>query len=227
MNTVHTNLKVEFAERCVRGPNLKILMPYASPGLTCEGLIKSANLQNLVVASNLKLGSLVCLQKPTSEETELQGASPFWSGTIFAYTSSGKKPGTEISYPDEKSGKTFIFPVPQGYEDKPDLLLLAEHPHYLLQVKSGKITVVAETVFVFENFPRVSFWYPVEPEHGIPLGGRADERNPGAGYLYRRNDALVSLVMRGTENQYLGIYPRCVHMDVPPSSEFGALVEKP
>lgn len=227
MHTVQVN-PPGTGKNWVRGQNLRILSRYTN-GIMCEGLIKHARSENLVVASNKKLDFLVRLQNPTLKG--LQDASPLWSGTIFAYAASGEKPGTEISYYDEKSGKTFVFPVPPGY-DRPDILLVAEHPHYKLRVGQKNITVVAETVFVFENFPGVSIpgvsgWYLNEPAHGIPLGDPADKNNPDAGYLHRSNGAMVSLVMRGIEDAYLGVYPSGVHMENPPSRTFGALVEKP
>lgn len=110
-----------------------------------------------------------------------------WSGTMVGYDEPGKPLGKTIEYYDRESCVTYIFPVPEAYQGKADVVLVTEHPDFTLREDGRyKRIVLSGEVGIVEGFPADSEkWYHCDPRYGIPTGIAAGAGDREARFLWR------------------------------------------
>jgi hypothetical protein len=132
---------------------------------------------------------------------------------MVACENSGKPLGDMVVYEEgsmthSKAKVRWIFPVPKEHRGKEDVILVAEHPDYKIEVDGFDHVVMARNVNLVEMFPSTSGLYAAEPVHGIPILDRshyfADHNsNNGMRRLWRGRE-WVGLIMRQISNPARG-----------------------
>jgi hypothetical protein len=163
------------------------------------------------LASNKRLGIAL---RGTDEIRVMNQVFACWSGTMAGYDKPDKKLGKTISYLDSQTGIRYVFPVPEEHVGKTNVVLVAEHPNYYLEIDRKTRTVRAENVGIVTGFPAASAnWYLGDPEYAIPTGKIMGRDNQDALFLFRI-DKRVGLVSRvfddGDGRRGVGLYkPNC------------------
>ncbi len=227
--------------RMIRGPYLTLF----SPGLSFEDALQQVNAKNRILADGTKLNDVVGYISITGrrvskyESITINNAAKYqghiprvdgghcWSGDIVAFTEPGKsfKETSQYSstlksyvleYDEASTGKRWMFPIPQRYEDARDAALLIHHPHYHLEV-DGKSRVVHSLAGIEERldavvglgeFPSTDGWYFLS--YGVPTGERMNDREQGSDFppcltarrLFRARKIVTPLAV----GQEAGVY---------------------
>lgn len=185
-----------------------------------EGLQK-ADEENRIILSHAKLD--YALTSITDPRWRLAPeAFPSYAGTMTGYEEPGKPLGEEITYIDPK-GYAWIFPVPQEFRGQKDVILVAEHPFYSLEIRKDDTRIVrAAKIGLIEGFPAKEGWYMADLDYAIPVVGldrsyqqaavlyeiygvpELDAKecpNPYARYLHRL-EKRVGPIMRSVEDSH-------------------------
>lgn len=213
----------------IRGPNLSVFIKNYSKGVPFEEGLMRAEAEDRVMASDSRLSKALI----GSDEWEgISEVFPCWSGTMAAYVEPGQKLGEKVEYVDPETGYRWVFAVPESHRGRKNVILVAEHPDYILEVDGKNRVVHATAVDLVENFPADDGWYKGDPTHGIPTGkGNPTHDIPTEGErgFYRhlwRIDRHVGPVARIFDGSYC--YGRhYVDFNSRPSSGFGVAVESP
>lgn len=206
----------------IRGPRLKVLIK-RSRGIGLEETMIITEMGSRVIASNKRISRML----ENRGGSEFYKALPCRTGTLVVYTAPGKELGKQIVCTDPKTNQKYIFHVPEEHQHKKDVALVVEHPDYFLQKDENEFVVFVknpENIHVIENFPSSNGCYLGDPEHDIPFGDEVSPDVPGARYLFRKMDDVVSQVFRGLVfHDRRGILMCGMY----PSSDLGVLVEAP
>ena len=194
-----------------RSPSLAVLIRNSN-GVPFEEGLQRANKEGVVIASNLKLDTILV----NSEEWQrVREAFCAWSGTMTAYREPGEKLGEQIEYVDSQTSYRWVFPVPQEHREKIDAILVAEPGKYVLEIDGTNRVVHPTEVDLVEGFPASNGRYLIDGIHCIPIGEQKSPSDPYARYLWR-GDKLVAPVARDLGG--VGLFNK-------PSSPFGMVVE--
>lgn len=124
----------------LRGRNLRILEHHSTissrkaMGLPFLETLQVANRKNLVLASSKRIGEAL----EQGQGKFLEAAFPCWSGTIVAYTGSGRKLGEELLFFEDPGGEmSLIFQVPREFRNERDVILAVNHPISRLSGEMG------------------------------------------------------------------------------------------
>jgi len=178
----------------VRGPNFFILVENSKKKKQCVGFeeaLKFSELDHRVLLSNKRI-------RESYKYDLIQGDyyhASYWTGTIVGYAAPGKKFGLFVEYHDEKSGLTWVFPVPSQFRNQVDSVLVAEHPDYTIE-KDGNYRIVHSLkTDIVHDFPSEEAWYDLDQKHGIPtghkfMGNPNSARFFDAGYLFRLEEMV-------------------------------------
>ncbi len=209
------------AKERIRGPGLAVLVKRGN-GVPMEEALRRADEAGAVIASNKRLGKALV---GSDEWSGIDRAFPCWSGTMAAYDKPDKKIGKTIVYVDPGTGTRYVFPVPEEHQGKKNIVLVAEHPDFTLEIDAKTRIVHAKQVGVVSKFPVQSHnWYVGDPKYGIPTGKKSDADNEAARYLWRI-EKRVGLVTRGYAGSWCAFSRRGVGLDDGPSLGFGMAVE--
>jgi hypothetical protein len=200
-----------------RGPNLAVLVAYANKVPSEKGL-RFANEGNLVIASSKRLDRAL-VGSDEWKQPNVRSALPAWSGTYTGYEEVGKKLGKTIEYVDSETGFRHVFPVPEQYQGQKNVILVAEHPDYKLEVDGNNRVVNATNVDLIQAFPSKDGWYPTDAVHGIPTGNQIDSSNTEARYLWRTAKRVAPVARDVFDVR------RYVGLDYRPSVRLGVAVE--
>ena len=199
----------------------RILVPRSS-GATQIGAFQRAKKEDARILSNIEHDWLLA-------ETDAipfgDGALATWTGTMTAYALKEKRFGAEIKYQDPESKQIWRVPVPVGFRELRNSILVAEYPYYDLEVKEDNVTVIIpeRKLAVVENFPcETGKWYNPDPKFGIPAGSPVD-RADRARYL-RRMGSRIGFVARGLSYDHFDYRRVVVSLDLP-SVRLGVLAE--
>ena len=123
-----------------------------------------------------------------------------WTGTMAAHVSPGVRLGSEITHQDPRSKQIWRFPVPVGFRELKNSILVAEHPDYDLDIKGDTVTVVVpeNKLAVVENFAaETKQLYIPDQKFGIPTGSPIHPKLHDNDLRYlKRSDASVGLIAR-------------------------------
>jgi hypothetical protein len=166
-------LGAKFESGRIRGPNLSLFVK-GSPGVPFEEGLAKADDEDRVLIPSVKL-SKFCVPPLESRRTFpgydlIKQGLPCWSGTMTAYVEPGKKLGKRVEAADQVSETRWIFSVPEEHIGKKNVILVAEHPDYVLEVEGINRVVHAKVVDIIENFPARDGYYLGDPKHDIPTG---------------------------------------------------------
>jgi hypothetical protein len=212
------SIRVPANER-VRGPNLAVLVKFSDAVPMEEALLRTDKAK-LVMASNQRLSKALI---GSEEWRYVRNAFACWGGTMAAYERPGQRLGEEIEYKDPSTAISYIFPVPPEHQGKLNLLLVAEHPNFVIE-SDGKWRIVRATeVDAVADFPMTTgTWHIGDPKYDIPSGKIADGRNCNARYL-KRIGKWVGLVARGdgpvTALHYRASFPLGVAVEAPAEAQ--------
>ncbi len=206
----------------VRGSNLAVFVK-SKNGVPMEEALRKADDAGLVIASNRRLSKALIGSK---EHQSIDDAFVCWSGPMTAYDKPDEKLGKEIIYTDSKTGTRYIFPVPEEYQGKENVVLVAEHPKFSLVTEGNDWIVQAAEVDAVERFPASNGWYLGDPRYDIPQGNGVYEGNDDARHLWRM-ERRVGLVVRGSYYWSINRLWSCVFLDLRPSNALGVVVESP
>lgn len=185
----------------IRGHGLTVFAKRLE-GLPMEEALRRVDDEGLVLASNKRLGSLA-----SGEWKETMDVFPCWSGTMAAYDKCDKKLGNDIKYTDPMTGIRYIFPVPEEHIGKKNVVLVAEHPDFVLVREGHRRIVKAAQVGAVEMFPTVrGGWFAGDPRYDIPRESRVPG-NERAGRSLKRIEKRVGFVARNSWLVDLGCLP--------------------
>ncbi len=189
---------------------------------------------SLVLPSNKRIS------KATVETDERNSCRPFvcWTGTMTAYA----EPHTPFNrskmfsqndnalvYPDPKTGERWLFllsGVPAEHLDKPNAILIAEHPLYSLEVNGKDIIVKPDAADILFDFAPRNGWYSGDPKYDIPIGEAINRADKHARQLIRvEYTGRVGLVARCYD--YCADSERAINLAQMPSLADGVAVEAP
>lgn len=173
----------------------------------------------LVVPSSLVIQSIDPETLPPSETFLF----PCYSGTVVGYPALGTRSPDVIEKTDPNSGIVWRFPVPPEHRGKLDILLLAEFGDYDLTLRGNAITVEAQKVVTFGQFPQSSGLYMVDQEHGMPFGSPRVLTPEIAGLLHRLHRSRYVYVGPVTHTNDL----QSVFIDMRPSFRLAFLRQEP
>jgi len=156
------------------GPHLSIFIS-SKNGLPFEEAFQLVESQKLIIASNKRLYNAL---NESNDWESIKDVFPCWSGTMTGYEGPGIPLGSVIEYVDQETKFRWIFPVPEKYQGMKDVILVAEHPDYSLEIKGNDRIVKAAVVDIIEKFPAESEkFYFTDPKHSIPFGNQVTETN--------------------------------------------------
>lgn len=241
---------LETSRQRIRGPALEVLIKGPDrflkdrpPAIPLDECIMKADSENRVIASGERLRkALVGVEEwRQTQDVFLQ----CWSGTIFGYIGPGLafREGTEkistlkisaIVYTEPESGIRWIFPVPNGYEDRMNSILLANHPDFTLEVDGHNRIIHATKIDMLKGFPQdTEGWYKGDPVYGMPYGEEICFSSKKARFMWRAPDKMVSAAVYSyAAHHFQDGRPsvtngRGIYLDQPPSARCGMLVEAP
>ncbi len=200
-----------------RGPNLVVLVAYANKVPSEEGL-RLADERGLVIASSKRMDKAL-VGSDEWQQPNVRPALPAWTGTYTGYDKVGKKLGKTIEYVDSETGFRHVFPVPEQYKGQKNVILVAEHPDYSLEIDGNNRIVNATKVDGIQAFPGSDGWYPTDAVHGIPTGNQIDSSNTEARYLWRIAKRVAPVA------RAFGYSRWYVDLDGGPSGRLGVAVE--
>ena len=185
-----------------------------------EEALQMADKNGLVIASNQRLSQAFFVN---DEWRKIKDAFTCWSGTMVAYDKPDMRLGKYIEYLDTYTCITYMFPVPQQFQGRTNLLLLAEHPNFTLETDGHKRIVRATEVEAVSDFPAASGnWYLGHHAFDIPVGRRVESSHPQARHLFRY-EKMVGLIERGANHNTNG--GKSIVLSSSPSCENGVVVE--
>ena len=103
-----------------------------------------------VIASNQRLGHVML---GSTECNDIRRAIACWSGTLAAYVGPNRKIGKNIVFVDPKTEIKYVFPVPEVYQGKKIVVLLAVHPDFTLLKDEKDLVVQAAKIDAVDRFP--------------------------------------------------------------------------
>ncbi|MDD5340770.1 MAG: hypothetical protein PHV13_06045 [Candidatus ainarchaeum sp.] len=173
----------------IRGPKLELLDNWP---LNNYDALKKAGDENRVIASNKRIKQEIPLLEKGGAEL-LKAAFPCWTGTMAAFPEFNvsfresrmfSKNDNALVYHDFQTPQVWMFlleGVPEQYMNKPNALLVVEHPDYSI-TKSGnnivvkpqfpdKVGIIAPFAYVNHTSPyRDDGFYVPDQVYGIPAG---------------------------------------------------------
>ncbi len=211
-----------------RGPNLAVFVK-RSEGVPMEEALRRTDEAGLVIAPNIRLSNALI---GSDEWRSIRAVFACWNGTMTGYEKPDQKLGKAIEYTDSETGIRYVFPVPQEYQGKKNIVLVAEHPDFTLETDGKTRVVQAKEVGIVSKFPVASEnWYLGDSKYDIPTGKKVSGDNAYARYLFRI-EKRVGLIARGYDNN-CGDYHwydgdrRGVNLDGRPSLGLGVAVKAP
>lgn len=207
----------------IGGPNLSVFIKQSN-GVTFEDGLRLANESNRVIASNARLNNSWFGRE---EWVSLRSVFTCWSGTITAYIEPNQKLDNRVEYIDSSRLQIrWVFPVPEQYRGMQNCILVAEHPHYNLEIDGKNRIINATNVDLIESFPASEDWYHPDPKHGIPTGASVMPYSDGAVYLSRVS-RIVGPVIRGYEGNSPGLSGPGIFLFGSSGNHLGIAVEAP
>lgn len=182
-----------------------------NPGLRAAFDAVIRQTPGLVLASNKRMSKALV---ETDEWQSIKPAFSCWTGTMTAYAEPDtpfirsrmfSRDDNALVY-EPRTDERWIFllsGVDAKYLETPNVILVAEHPFYSLEVYHlGRgyrdITVNPHVVDGLCGFPTRPGCYAGDLEHDIPIGEQIDENDPRARHLGRENAGRVVLLPAGT-----------------------------
>ncbi len=214
------------------GKNLRIFVEYKN-AVTADEALSMAQAAGVTIASNKELTRVLV----GSEDWKAIGSAfACWSGTMTAYDKPDKKIGKTIEYVDSNTGITYVFPVPEEQVGKKNVVLVVEHPNFMIETDGKTKVVIAKEVGIVPELPiDVEGKYFGDAKYDIPTGTEVYP-NCGCGcnkgkkvtdyYSTRRICRLekrVGLVARDADS-YSGITQLDICIATPPFKHFGVVV---
>ena len=202
----------------MRGPNLVALVKMSN-GVPMEEALAKADEVGVVIASNKRLSRALVGSKDWRSR---RATFACWSGTMAAYDRPDQKLGKAIEYTDSETGIRYVFPVPEEHQGKKNIVLVAEHPEFMLVIDGKTRVVQSEEVGAVYGFPVASkSAYIGDPRYDIPYGKKVERSTQDARCLWRI-DKHVGLIVRGYAFDYMGWG---VDLCTRPSEHFGVNIE--
>lgn len=187
-----------------------------------EEMLRKAGEAGMVIASNKRIGQALV---GSDEWRTISEIFPCLTGTLVGYDEPHRKLGKAITWVDRKTGKKYVFPVPEDFRGERDLLLAVNHPDFTLEHHWGKIIVCAKNVDAL-RLPPTNGWFRGDDKYDIPTGLHVHLSDPYRRFLYRAVK-WIGMITRdiGSYEEY---DPRVVYATALASHErFGVATEVP
>lgn len=219
---------------------------YAKPReFSFEEGIANIGSEGRIAASNKTVSIAFAQDKNWARYFSDGRVSAFWTGTVTAHGRPGRKLKNEIEKSqllgpyiqavDETTNYRWIFPISQEFleiwGEKKDILCVAEHPNYVLEIDGTNRIVHAKEMDTVIAFPRKNNFYKGDSKHDIPQGKPLSLRKAkkeGHLILWRDERGDDNYVKRvGPVTRYDGRYfeDRLVSLRIPPSTSLPFVVE--